>query len=165
MTTVFYRDAIVAVIMYDVTNPVTFEHTKDWKLDIDKKVVLPALSENDDCPIPCILVGNKIDLQKHDKLNFTPTQLDEYCNTYNFAGWAEISVKEKTNMEKAVKMIVEQVLKFHEKVTQTESKHEETPGIINIDKLVGDMPKNDDSGRDDGKKKGSVNGGSCCGGK
>ncbi|KAF0977897.1 hypothetical protein FDP41_003219 [Naegleria fowleri] len=170
MTSVFYRDAVVAVVMYDVTNPNTFEHTKDWKEDIDSKVFLPALHENeaDDIPIPCILVGNKIDLPKNDKLNFKPSQLDEYCTKHKFAGWVEISVKEKTNMDKAVKMIVEQVLNFHQKVIQYSSDNKDEKadsGIINIDKLVKDMPKTDDGLNGDSKKKGSQNSTSCCGGK
>lgn len=163
MTSVFYRDAVVAVIMYDVTNPVTFDHTKDWKIDIDSKVFLPPLNENDsdDIPIPCILVGNKIDLNKHEKLNFKPNELDEYVKKHGFAGWVETSAKDRTNMDKAVKMIVEQVLKYHEKEVQREIRPE-NPMAINIDKLVGDMPKSDDGLNSEDAKKKNSSSGSCC---
>jgi len=162
MTSVFYREAIVAVIMYDVTNPETFEHTKFWKNDIDSKVFLPTLTENDadDIPIPCILIGNKIDLERHQKLSFKPNELDEYCEQHGFCGWVETSAKDRTNLEKAVKMIVEQVIKFHEKAVHQEIKPESS-NTIDINKLVGDAAKNEDSSRDDSESKKKNTG--CCG--
>ena len=41
--------------MFDVTNKTSFEHAKDWKDDLDEKVVLPNGE-----PIPCILLANKV---------------------------------------------------------------------------------------------------------
>ena len=45
--------------MFDVTNKTSFEHAKDWKDDLDEKVVLPNGE-----PIPCILLANKVAAHK-----------------------------------------------------------------------------------------------------
>ena len=55
MTRTYFRGASGCVVMFDVTNRNTFEHTRDWKADLDSKVVLPNGE-----PIPCILMANKV---------------------------------------------------------------------------------------------------------
>ena len=55
MTRVFYKDAVGAFIVFDVTRAGTLDATLKWKQDINKKVQLP-----DGNPIPCILLANKV---------------------------------------------------------------------------------------------------------
>ena len=55
MLRVYYKDAMGAFIVYDVTRTSTFEAVAKWKKDLDSKVTQP----NGD-PIPCILLGNKV---------------------------------------------------------------------------------------------------------
>jgi len=57
MTRTYFRGASGCVILFDVTDRNTFEHTRDWKADLDSKVVLPNGE-----PIPCILLANKVSL-------------------------------------------------------------------------------------------------------
>ena len=40
MTRVYYREAVGAFVVFDVTRPATFEAVAKWKKDIDKKVRL-----------------------------------------------------------------------------------------------------------------------------
>eukprot|EP00128_Syssomonas_multiformis_P012652 Colp12_sorted_trinity150504_noHs@10139 len=54
MTRVYYKEAVGAFIVYDVTRNNTFEAVQKWKADIDAKVTLP-----DGSPVPVILLGNK----------------------------------------------------------------------------------------------------------
>eukprot|EP01120_Amphizonella_sp_Union-15-10_P008527 TRINITY_DN307_c0_g1_i2.p1 TRINITY_DN307_c0_g1~~TRINITY_DN307_c0_g1_i2.p1 ORF type:complete len:161 (-),score=19.01 TRINITY_DN307_c0_g1_i2:25-507(-) len=54
MTRVYYKDAVGAMIVYDVTRPNTFDAVVKWKEDIDKKVFFPGTKD----PIPVILLCN-----------------------------------------------------------------------------------------------------------
>ena len=55
MTRVYYKEAVGAFIVFDVTRSSTFEAVQKWKNDLDSKVQLP----NGD-PVPCILLANKV---------------------------------------------------------------------------------------------------------
>jgi GTPase SAR1 family protein len=57
ITRVYYKGAIGALVVYDVTRPSTFENVKKWKQDIDNKVQLPLAWGGGD--IPAILLTNK----------------------------------------------------------------------------------------------------------
>lgn len=78
MTRVYYKEAVGAFIVFDVTRKDTFQAVEKWKAgnylnpwiinvqlkfislfetqDLDSKVLLP-----DGRPIPCVLIGNKAD--------------------------------------------------------------------------------------------------------
>lgn len=55
MTRVYYKEAVGAFIVFDVTRRNTFESVANWKSDLDSKVQLP-----DGSPIPCVLLANKV---------------------------------------------------------------------------------------------------------
>lgn len=55
MTRVYYKEAVGAFIVFDVTRVATFDAVLKWKQDLDSKVQLP-----DGNPIPCILLANKV---------------------------------------------------------------------------------------------------------
>lgn len=55
MTRVYYKEAVGAFIVFDVTRTATFDAVIKWKQDLDSKVQLP-----DGSPIPCILLANKV---------------------------------------------------------------------------------------------------------
>lgn len=55
MTRVYYKDALGAFVVFDVTRPATFEAVAKWKQDLDAKVSL-----EDGSPIPCVLLANKV---------------------------------------------------------------------------------------------------------
>ena len=40
MTKVYYREAVGAIVVFDVTKPSTFEAVNKWKTDLDSKVSL-----------------------------------------------------------------------------------------------------------------------------
>ncbi|KOB74791.1 Rab32 [Operophtera brumata] len=61
MTRVYYKEAVGAFIVFDVSRVATFDAVLKWKNDLDAKVQLP-----DGSPIPCVLLANKILL--NDKL-------------------------------------------------------------------------------------------------
>lgn len=55
MTRVYYKEAVGAFIVFDITRPATFEALQKWKTDLDSKVHLP-----DGSNIPCVLLANKV---------------------------------------------------------------------------------------------------------
>lgn len=103
MTRVYYKEAVGAFIVFDVTRSATLDAVVKWKQDLDSKVQLP-----DGSPIPCVLLANKCDQQKEGLVN-SPAKMDEYCKEKNFAGWYETSAKENINIEEAAKFLVSKV--------------------------------------------------------
>lgn len=57
MTRVYYKEAVGAFIVFDVTRRNTFESVANWKSDLDSKVQLP-----DGSHIPCVLLANKVSI-------------------------------------------------------------------------------------------------------
>ena len=55
MTRVYYKEAVGAFVVFDVTRASTFEAVQKWKNDLDSKVTLA-----DGSPVPCVLLANKV---------------------------------------------------------------------------------------------------------
>lgn len=55
MTRVYYKEAVGAFIVFDVTRASTFDAVVKWKQDLDSKVQMA-----DGSPIPCVLLANKV---------------------------------------------------------------------------------------------------------
>eukprot|EP01033_Poteriospumella_lacustris_P003313 gene3313-2444_t len=102
MARVYYKDALGALLVYDISRPKTFENVKKWKQEIDEKVRLPNGK-----PIPVLLLGNKCDL---DESAIDSAKLDEFCAENGFAGWFDTSAKVNKNIEKAARTLVEKIL-------------------------------------------------------
>ena len=60
MTRVYYKEAVGAFIVFDVTRSATFEAVLKWKTDLDNKVQLSNGGR-----VPCVLVANKVRSKKH----------------------------------------------------------------------------------------------------
>ncbi|KAG2208156.1 hypothetical protein INT47_010518 [Mucor saturninus] len=80
MTRVYYKDAIGAFLVYDVTRPKTLDHVVKWKQDLDAKVQVPGGYGD----IPAILLANKIDQQANPKSN---QEMTEFCIDNGFIQW------------------------------------------------------------------------------
>lgn len=104
MTRVYYKEAVGAFIVFDVTRASTFEAVQKWKNDLDSKVMLPNGS-----PVPVVLLANKCDQAKEGLVN-NASQMDEYCTDKGFLGWFETSAKEDINISDAAKHLVSKIL-------------------------------------------------------
>ncbi|KAH8331556.1 hypothetical protein KR074_006065 [Drosophila pseudoananassae] len=104
MTRVYYKEAVGAFIVFDVTRSGTFDCVSKWKEDLDSKVQLP-----DGSPIPCILLANKCDQEKQGIIT-QPEKMDEYVRENGFAGWFETSAKENINIDEAARALVNKIL-------------------------------------------------------
>ncbi|XP_058026069.1 ras-related protein Rab-32 [Ahaetulla prasina] len=105
MTRVYYKEAVGAFVVFDVTRGSTFEAVSKWKHDLDSKVVLPNGS-----PIPTILLANKCDQKKDSNQNPSPSQMNQFCKEGGFAGWFETSAKDNINIDEAARFLVENIL-------------------------------------------------------
>mmetsp|Transcript_25988 Transcript_25988/g.24840 ORF Transcript_25988/g.24840 Transcript_25988/m.24840 type:complete len:204 (-) Transcript_25988:69-680(-) len=99
---VYYKDAFGAMLVYDVSRPLTFETVTKWKEEIDAKVLLP-----NGMPLPVVLLGNKCDL---DEADIDKDQLDKFCESKGFVGWFDTSAKMNINIDKAARFLVERIL-------------------------------------------------------
>lgn len=58
MTRVYYKEALGAFVVYDVTRPQTYEGVRKWKADLDSKISLPEAWGGGH--IPVVLLANKV---------------------------------------------------------------------------------------------------------
>ncbi|NXF48753.1 RAB32 protein, partial [Oceanites oceanicus] len=103
MTRVYYKEAVGAFVVFDVTRGSTFEAVSKWKHDLDSKVLLPNGS-----PIPAVLLANKCDQKKDGSQN--PSEMDQFCREGGFVGWFETSAKDNINIDEAARFLVENIL-------------------------------------------------------
>jgi Ras-related protein Rab-32 len=108
MTRVYYRYAIAAVIVYDVTRHGTFEAVTKWRDDINSKVVLPNGEQ-----IPIMLLANKCDLAE---AQIDSERLDEFCRVNGFIGWFATSAQDNVNVDEAMKFLVAKILDVGKRV-------------------------------------------------
>lgn len=108
MTRVYYREAVGALIVFDVTRASTFDAVPKWKDDLDSKVTL-----SNGKPVPAVLLANKSD-QSREGLSTQIPKLDSFCKENGFVGWFETSAKENTNIEAAIRCLVESILAHEE---------------------------------------------------
>ncbi|EDV23601.1 uncharacterized protein TRIADDRAFT_27795, partial [Trichoplax adhaerens] len=106
MTRVYYREAVGAFIVFDISRASTFDAVQKWKSDLDSKVTI-----GEDMAIPVVLLANKCDIDMESLANFRGT-LDNYCKEKGFAGWFETSAKENINIDEAANFLVSKVFSF-----------------------------------------------------
>lgn len=95
MTRVYYKEAVGAFVVFDVTRGATFEAVSKWKHDLDSKVKLANGS-----PIPAVLLANKCDQKKENSNNVA--LMNSFCKEAGFLGWFETSAK-VTNTHRGTK--------------------------------------------------------------
>ena len=105
MTRVYYQEASAALVVFDVTRNTSLEMVQEWKKDIDQKVFT-----SDDKPIPCLLLGNKIDLVSDGNWGKNKQEMEEYCQQNNFIGFFETSARNGTNIDEAARFLVKYVI-------------------------------------------------------
>ncbi|KAM9319383.1 ras-related protein Rab-38 [Gastrophryne carolinensis] len=104
MTRVYYREAVGAFIVFDVTRPATFEAVTKWKEDLDSKLTL-----SNGLPVAAVLLANKCDQGKDGfKNNFS--KMDQFCKEHGFVGWFETSAKENINIDEASRCLVKHII-------------------------------------------------------
>mmetsp|Transcript_6478 Transcript_6478/g.6698 ORF Transcript_6478/g.6698 Transcript_6478/m.6698 type:complete len:216 (+) Transcript_6478:89-736(+) len=103
---VYYKDALGAILVYDVSRPSTFETVAKWKEEIDSKVTLP-----NGMPLPVVLLGNKSDLEDAET---DGKMMDEFCKEKGFIGYFDTSAKLNINIDKAARFLVDKILEHED---------------------------------------------------
>ncbi|KAI7877410.1 P-loop containing nucleoside triphosphate hydrolase protein [Lichtheimia hyalospora FSU 10163] len=113
MTRVYYKAALGAFVVCDLTRQSTFEGVTKWKDDIDAKVSLPEAWGGG--RIPVVLLANKSDLANdgHGQ-HVNPAEMDELCEKHGFIKWFETSAKDNTNIDEAAKFLIKSILDIEE---------------------------------------------------
>ncbi|XP_078132391.1 ras-related protein Rab-38 [Sander vitreus] len=102
MTRVYYREAVGALVVFDMTRLSTFQAVLKWKGDLDSKVAL-----SNGTPVPAVLLGNKC-----DQRSLCPKlpKLENFSREYGFVGWYETSAKDNTNIDAAITCLVKSIM-------------------------------------------------------
>lgn len=104
MSRVYYKGAMGALVVFDLTNSHSLEAAAQWKQDLDSKVYLQSGN-----PIPAVLLANKCDMKGRD--NALLSTLDRFCQDHGFSGWFETSAKDNINIDEAGAFLVKQMLR------------------------------------------------------
>ncbi|XP_056417375.1 ras-related protein Rab-38 isoform X3 [Hyla sarda] len=105
MTRVYYREAVGAFIVFDVTRPATFEAVTKWKEDLDSKLTL-----SNGLPVSAVLLANKCDQGNKDGFKNNCSKMDQFCKEHGFVGWFETSAKENINIDEASRCLVKHII-------------------------------------------------------
>lgn len=89
------------ILMYDITEPVSFENVKKW---------FKSIRENTNEKMPIVLVGNKIDLE--DKRKVSIEKGEKLAEEYEIK-FFEASAKDNRNVEEAFIEIAKEVMKTY----------------------------------------------------
>ncbi|KAF5291061.1 hypothetical protein FQA39_LY14494 [Lamprigera yunnana] len=101
LTSVYYRYAVAAVIVFDLTRPETFKSVKKWLYDLRSKVQQT---------LPVVLLANKGDVNTSN----LPPEIVEFCAKNNILAWFITSAKEGTNIDQAMLLLVKAAFEqFH----------------------------------------------------
>jgi len=102
MTSVYYKYAIAAIIVYDLSRPATFEAITKWKDDLNSKVMLANKQ-----PIPTLLLANKCDIPG---VIIDEQFLEKFVVDNGFIGWFQTSAQQNTNIDQAMKFLIGKIL-------------------------------------------------------
>lgn len=106
MSRVYYRGAMGALVVFDLTNSQSLEAAARWKRDLDSKVRLQSGR-----PLPAVLLANKCDARRGGRDDGLPAALDRFCQEHSFSGWFETSAKDNINIDEAGTFLVRQMLR------------------------------------------------------
>ena len=110
ITNAYYRDAVGALLVYDITSEKSFESVEEkWRRE---------LMENADENIVLLLVGNKSDLEDRREVGFEEAQ--EYATQRNMA-FIETSALDSSNVENAFLQVITQI---HDQIQRQLKNHE-----------------------------------------
>jgi Ras-related protein Rab-7A len=171
----FYRGADGVLLVYDITEPATFDHLQHWKDEflhhvggntfLNNPLIMNQQQNNmlgSAPPFPFIVLGNKID-KEHDRR--VPRQVvEEWCNnggsaiaryTNSSLRHMETSSKTATNVDDAFMELARLALQYEDYKRRSQPQLFIPPSTLPIDL------RRDDSGYDDNNDR-SRHGDRCC---
>lgn len=107
MTRIYYKEAVGAFVVFDITRTNTLENVSKWKDDIDSKIK----SQNGK-NIPVILLANKCDLNHDESMNLN--ELEKFAKDAGFIGYLLTSAKNDAGINEAGDLLVDKILELQE---------------------------------------------------
>lgn len=104
MTRVYYKYAIAAIIVYDLTRPATFDSILKWLSDVKDKVTL-----HDGQPVPVILLANKCDIED---VHLDAHKLNQFCQQQEILKWFNTSAKNDININDAIEYLIRKIIQI-----------------------------------------------------
>ena len=98
MTHLFYKGAVSALVVFDISNTKSLIDTIAWKNDIVQKVTFDGQT------IPIFLVANKSDLTS---AVIKDSEIEQFCKTHQFTNWTKTSAKNNTGIDKLFNNVVD----------------------------------------------------------
>ena len=126
ISNVYYRRAVGALLVYDITDSQTYENVTNWLKD---------LKDHADGNIVVMLVGNKSDL-KH--LRAVPIETAQQFAESNQMSFIETSALNSTNVEEAFTSVVKEIYHLVYDQCIPMSPIDEIERALEIDKMVED---------------------------
>lgn len=123
MTSAYYRGAVGAMLVYDMTKRQSFDHMTRW---------LEELRGHADKNIVIMLVGNKSDL---GSLRAVPTEDAQEFAQRESLFFMETSALEATNVEPAFLTVLTEIYRIISKKTLNAS-DESDPGLLKGTKII-----------------------------
>lgn len=99
----FYRGADCCVLVFDLTNPKSFESLDSWRDEF-----LIQASPRDPDNFPFVVIGNKVDMEQQRKVS--RPRASTWCKSKNGIPYHETSAKQATNVEQAFQEIARKSL-------------------------------------------------------
>ncbi|CAM8979019.1 unnamed protein product [Rhodiola kirilowii] len=126
VTSAYYRGAVGAMLVYDITKRQSFDHIPRW---------LEELRAHADKNIVIILIGNKCDLESQRAV---PTEDAKEFAQKERLFFLETSALEATNVETAFTTLLTEIFNIvnKNKVTADESQGNSNPAVFSGKKLV-----------------------------
>jgi len=105
LTRPYFRNASAAVIVCDVTRPLTLDAVRDWKRELDDKMSTEG-------EIPCVLLANKCDQLKgvQEALEIG-ARIENICSELGFVKWFITSAKSNENITDAMTFLLNTLTK------------------------------------------------------
>ncbi|KAK7412000.1 hypothetical protein VNO78_03445 [Psophocarpus tetragonolobus] len=120
ITSAYYRGALGALLVYDLTKPISFENVRRW---------LKELRDHADANIAIMLIGNKTDL-KH--LRGVATEDAQVFAENESLSFIETSALQSTNVHKAFHTILSHIYRFISKKSLSSSHPSSSSSSSNI---------------------------------
>lgn len=100
----FYRNAECCILVFDQTDPKTFETIDTWRSEF-----LTQLNPKDPDNFPFVILGNKCD--KEGEIKVSEQKVKQYCSQKNNMSYFETSAKDGVNIELAFEEVAKQAFK------------------------------------------------------
>jgi len=106
LTSAYYKHAVAAMVVFDITNEKSLLNAVSWKADVDRKVFLPNGES-----IPVVLFANKWDLLQEGNTRVLPDAgLESFCRKHNFIGWFSTSAKTGLNVKRGMNFMISKIV-------------------------------------------------------